>query len=264
MNGHSEYQELLPQAVEVAHEVGAHVEARHSSTPVAADDMSAVLAAFHTVDDPAAALLRRRLGAIRPQAVSADDELGPVVAMDGEMWVCDAIDGAVQFLQGLPYWGVSIALVRDGEPVLAVLWMPRLDLLYTAIIGGGARLNGRPVTASRKKLAAALVCTSQPPFNTEPERAGTSLTAMLRHTLAVRNLGPTSLQIAQVASGHVDAFWEYGEDANNLLPGALIAREGGAIVTDADGNPWHPTSTSFLAAAPTLHADVLKVLGTPP
>ncbi|MCP9943916.1 hypothetical protein LUX12_02420 [Streptomyces somaliensis] len=174
--------------------------------------------------------------------------------------MCDAVDGAVQYLQGLPYWSVTSTLVRDGGPVLAVVWAPQLDLLYTAVRGGGARLNGGPVAPSRKTLPAALAATSQPPWNTEPERAGHSLTAMLRRTLAVRNLGPTSLQVAQVGSGHLDVFWEFGRDASNLLPGSLVAAEAGARVTDAEGRGWTPAATSFVAAAPTLHEEVLGVL----
>lgn len=252
------YQELLPQVVQIVQEAGHYVQ-EHRPAGVGAD-VASVMEAFETVDEPAGALLRERLTAVRPQAAWSEDEIGTRVADHGETWVCDAVDGAVQFLQGLPYWSVTITLVADGDPVLAVLWAPQLDALYTAVEGNGAYLNGRRVKTSPKELPAALACTSQPPYNLEPGRAGASLTAMLRHTLAVRNLGPTALQVAQVGSGHVDVFWEYGHDANNLLPGSLIAREGGALVTDAEGNPWTPASPAFVAAAPTLHAAVLAVL----
>ncbi|MEU1879645.1 inositol monophosphatase [Streptosporangium sp. NPDC020072] len=252
------YRELLPQVIGIARQVGAYVQ-EHRPAAVGAS-VASVMEAFGTVDGPAGEFLRERLGALRPQSAWSPDEIGTVVADHGETWVCDAVDGAVQFLQGLPHWGVTITLIAGGEPVLAVLWAPQLDALYTAVKGGGAHLNGRRVRTSAKRLSAALACTSQPPYNLEPERAGASLTAMLRHTLAVRNLGPTALQVAQVGSGHVDVFWEYGHDANNLLPGSLIAREGGALVTDADGDPWTPASSTFVAAAPILHSDVLNVL----
>lgn len=252
------HQHLLPQVVRIAREVGDYVqEHRPAGT---GGDMASVMRTFATVDEPAGALLRQRLAAVRPQAAWSEDEIGTTVPERGEVWVCDAVDGAVQYLRHLPHWGVTITLVADGAPVLAVLWAPRLDMLYTAVKGHGAFLNGRRITTSAKELPAALACTSQPPFNLEPERAGTSLTAMLRHTLAVRNLGPTALQVAQVGSGHVEVFWEYGHDANNLLPGSLIAREGGALVTNADGDPWTASSSSFVAAAPALHPAVLAVL----
>ncbi|WP_344588572.1 inositol monophosphatase family protein [Kitasatospora paracochleata] len=68
------------------------------------------------------------------------------------------------------------------------------------------------------------------------------------------------MQVAQVGSGHLSLFWEYGSDAGNLLPGALIAREAGARVTDARGGRWTPAADSFVAAAPSLHGDLLAVL----
>lgn len=252
------YQELLPEVVRIAREAGAFAQ-QHRPTDVGAD-MASLMGVFARVDEPAGALLRDRLAKLRPQAMWNEDEIGTTVAEHGEAWVCDAVDGAVQYLRHLPYWGVSIALVADGEPVLAVLWAPELGMLYTAVKGRGAHLNGRRITVPARELPAALACTSRPPFNPEPERAGSSLTAMLRHALAVRNLGPTALQVAQVGSGQVDVFWEYGRDANNLLSGSLIAREGGALVTDVEGNPWTPASAGFLAAGSPLHARVREVL----
>ncbi|GGP95665.1 inositol monophosphatase family protein [Streptomyces roseolilacinus] len=256
----NEFRRLLPQVTDVAREVGEGLRERRSGIPATGPDVASVIEAFDEVDRPAVALLRERLGAVRPRAVWAPDEVGTMVGARGETWVCDAVDGAVQFLRGLPHWGVSITLVADARPVLAVLYAPQLDILYTAAEGAGARLNGRPVTTSSKTLAAALACTSQPPHNLEPERAGASLTGMLRRALVVRNLGPTSLQVAQVGSGHVDVFWEYGRDVNNLLPGSLIAREAGAVVTDAAGAPWRLDSSSFVAAAPSVHREVMEVL----
>ncbi|URM89260.1 inositol monophosphatase [Streptomyces sp. MRC013] len=255
-----DHAELLPRLVEAVREVGALAGSAHRGWPGDGATVEEMMTAFAAVDGPAGSLLRERTRALRPGARWAADEVGTRVADTGEEWVCDAIDGAVHYLQGLPYWSVTSTLVSGGRPVLAVIWAPQLGLLYTAVRGGGARLNGRPVAPSRKVLAAALATTSQPPWNTEPERAGSSLTAMLRRTLAVRNLGPTSLQIAQVGSGHVDVFWEFGRDASNLLPGSLVAAEAGARVTDAAGRAWTPAATSFVAAAPSLHGEVVDVL----
>ncbi|MCP9956862.1 inositol monophosphatase family protein [Streptomyces sudanensis] len=255
-----DYAKLLPQLVEAVREAGELADSAHRDRPDGGTTVEEMMTAFAAVDGPVNGLLRDRTRMLRPEARWAEGEVGTRVADTGEWWVCDAIDGAVHYLQGLPYWSVTSTLVNGGRPVLSVVWAPRLDLLYTAVRGGGARLNGRPVAPSRKALSAALATTSQPPWNTEPERAGTSLTAMLRRTLAVRNLGPTSLQIAQVGSGHVDVFWEFGRDASNLLPGSLVATEAGALVTDATGREWTPDATSFVAAAPSLHGEVLDAL----
>jgi len=95
------------------------------------------------------------------------------------------------------------------------------------------------------------------------EQAGASLTAVLRVAGAVRNLGATSWQVADVASGRLDAFCQYGADDVNLLGAVVIAREAGARVTDAAGNPWTLGATSILVSAPQLHAERLAVMPEP-
>ncbi|MFF4395018.1 inositol monophosphatase family protein [Streptomyces sp. NPDC001480] len=108
---------------------------------------------------------------------------------------------------------------------------------------------------------AAVVATSQPPFiGRQPgvaEAAGRSLASVLPRVAAVRNLGPTSWQIADAAVGRLDAFWQFGRDAANLLPGALVAREAGAVVSDADGKPWTAASDGFLVASAGLHGHLV-------
>jgi myo-inositol-1(or 4)-monophosphatase len=221
-------------------------------------------AAFDAADQPTSALLRERLEAARP-GVAWVEEIDTALPEVGERWVVDAVDGAVQYLQGLPQWSVSIALVRDGHPVLAALHSATLGHTYTAALHGGAFLDGVPISPSIKTdLSLALVATSQPPFvGRQPDavaNTGRAMSLLLPAVGAVRNLGPTSWQIADVASGRIDAFWQYGRDAGNLLAGALVASEAGAVVTDIDGEHWHAGSTSFLAAPPALHAGLVDLL----
>ncbi|WP_051970413.1 inositol monophosphatase family protein [Kitasatospora azatica] len=258
---------ILTETTAAVREVGAWLVERHRAEPVAARTRDEALAAFAAIDGPAAALLRERLTALRPQAGWVAEELDSAVPVDGEWWLCDATDGAVQYLLGQPHWAVTATLLRDGEAVLAVVHAPLLGFTYTAARGEGAWLNERLVSPSTRELAAAVVATSQPPtVGRDPaalRRAGSSLTAVLSGgVLAVRNLGPTALQVAQVGSGHLDAFWEFGLDGPNLLPGALIASEAGALVTDHSGAPWLPhASAGFLAAPRGQHAELVRLLG---
>ncbi|MEV4616100.1 inositol monophosphatase family protein [Kitasatospora sp. NPDC049258] len=258
--------DIITGLVEAVREVGGRLAERQATEPVPAVTVADALAAFAAVDGPAAGLLRERLHALRPRAAWWEDELTDAVPGDGEWWVCDAIDGAVQYLSGLPHWAVTATLLRDGEPVLAVVHAPLQRVTYTAAAGAGARLNGRPIAPPARALAAAVAATGQPPLLARDavalRRAGESLSAVVPHVLAVRNLGPTALQVAQVGSGHLGLFWEYGSDVTNLLPGALIAREAGAAVTDPRGLPWTPCSDGFVAAAPSLHRELLDVLAT--
>ncbi|MFJ3215084.1 inositol monophosphatase family protein [Kitasatospora sp. NPDC086801] len=267
---------LADGVVAAAHAVGAELAARRPAEPTPARTAGEALARFAEVDGPAAAELRERLTALRPQAGWAAEELDGTVPAEGEWWLGDATDGAVQYLLGQPHWAVTATLVRDGAAVLAVVHAPESGggaaaggapaggRTYRAVLGGGAQLDGRAIAPLPRELTAAVAATSQPPHvAADPvalRRAGESLSAMAGAVLAVRNLGPTALQVAQVGSGHLALFWEYGWDAGNLLPGALIASEAGAAVTGATGAAWTAGSDGFLTAAPGLHADALEVL----
>ncbi|MGC4744956.1 inositol monophosphatase family protein [Micromonospora sp. DT201] len=254
--------ELIDAMTEAAHGAGQYLLELPRRAP--ATTLADFRTRFDAIDAPVAALLRERLLPLRPEAAWVD-EFDDSSSAAGEAWVCDATDGAVQYLQGLPQWCVTLTLVRDGEPVAVVLHNPLLKETYTAEAGAGAFRNGERITPSAKaEPQAALVATSQPPFAAaQPEalrEAGRSLTAVLLVAGAVRNLGPTSWQLADVAAGRIDAFWEYGRDDANLLPGVLLARESGATVTDAAGAPWRLGATSILVAGPKLHPLMLAAL----
>ncbi|GAA1397407.1 inositol monophosphatase [Kitasatospora putterlickiae] len=257
---------LLTGAEAAVRAVGARLAAQRPDRPCPASTLAEARARFAALDGPVAAELRDRLGALRPRAGRVEDEFDGTVPAEGEWWLCDATDGAVQFLLGLPQWAVTATLVRDGAAVLAVVHAPLLGPTYRAVRGGGAELDGRPITVVERELAATVAGTSQPPLVARDpvalRRAGTSLSAVAGAVLAVRNLGPTSLQVAQVGSGHLGLFWEFGPDAANLLPGALVAAEAGATVTDTAGAPWTPGSDGFLTAAPGLHARALPLLSS--
>ncbi|MFH8408586.1 inositol monophosphatase family protein [Streptomyces sp. NPDC018019] len=270
---------LLAPMAAAAHEVGALLlkNPRGGTPPTGttpADTMDELAAAYLAVEGPAAAVLRRRLGALLPgvpwaEELHGEHSLGTGadagLPTTGDVWMVDVIDGAVQYMQGLPQFCVSLALVRNGEPVAAALHAPLLGETYLAAAGRGATRNGEPIAPSaRTRLEAALVGTSQPPFIAgQPAAvaaAGRSLAAVLPAVSAVRNLGPTSWQIADTAAGRLDAFWEYGRDDANLLPGALVAREAGAVVTDAEGRPWRAGATGFVVAPRALHGALLSLL----
>jgi myo-inositol-1(or 4)-monophosphatase len=256
--------DLVNGIVRATHEAGAAL-AKHASragrTP--ARTMREFRTIFGAADGAALEIIRPALTRLRPDAAWGD-EIDTVLA-DGEQWIVDAIDGAVQYLQDLPQWSVSATLLRDGQPAVAVLHNPGLAETYVGVAGRGATRNGAPVAPSAKTdLSVTLFATSQPPFaGRDPEavrRSGASLSAVLPLAGAVRNLGPTSWQVADVASGRLDGFWEFGVDDGNLLGPTLIAREAGAIVTDRHGHPWAAGADSVIVAPPQLHPALLAAV----
>ncbi|MDI2132932.1 inositol monophosphatase family protein [Yinghuangia seranimata] len=234
---------------------------------------AAMFAAFASVDDPAAARLRALLAAIHPEVAWADeDELDTAAQRDaagggtsGPRWVCDAVDGAVQALAGIPAWATTLALVDGGRTELAVVYAPEYDELYHAVAGCGAWLNGVPIAPTgTSALGEAIVAHTHVPFQAgHPEdiaRTAASLGAVLPRAFAVRNLGPTALQIAWVGAGKLDAFWEFGTDLHNWLAGALIAAEAGAMVTGPRGEPFGPRVAGLCVATPGVHRELAGVL----
>ncbi|MCX4461612.1 inositol monophosphatase [Streptomyces sp. NBC_01728] len=254
--------DLLAPMTQAAQRVGDFLQA--APIPAPAATWGEFMQNFEALDKPAADQLRTHLSGLCPGAAWGE-ELGDTIPPHGEVWVIDAVDGAVQLLQDLPYWSISITLVRDLRPVATVLHSPLRGETYTAAAGQGSRRNGRLIRPSRKTdLKVALLATSQPPtVAAEPaavRAAGRTLSAVLPYAGAVRNLGPTSWQVADTAAGRIDAFWEYGRDDANLLGGSLVAAEAGLQVTDTEGNPWQTGAASFLAAPAPLHEQLLALL----
>jgi myo-inositol-1(or 4)-monophosphatase len=217
--------------------------------------------AFDAIDGPAAERLRTQLDSVVPGVAW----FGDTVPAAGSGWFADVTDGAVQYLQGLPHWCVTLSYVHDGRADATVIHSATRGETYLATRGGGARRNGDPIRPSDKSdLGVCIAATNQPPFITRQPAAITeaarSLEALLPVVGAVRNFGPTSWQIADTAAGRLDLFWEYGRDEENLLGAALVAEEAGLTVCDARGQDWTATSGSFLAAPKSLRDRILHVL----
>ncbi|MFC5219804.1 inositol monophosphatase family protein [Streptomyces coerulescens] len=215
-------------------------------------------------DDAALDVLRPRLTLLRPDARWVEDELAGGALPPGEWWVLDPAEGNVNHLHALPEWAVTATLVRDNQPVLTAVHLPLTGETYTALAGGGAHLDGRPLHVSQiTDLGLSLVATSQArpdEDETVVRRIGSSITAMLFDALVVRTSVPATLHLLNVAAGRIDAFWQFAGARADLLPGALLVAEAGGRITDAEGSPWTPESESFLAAAPGVHTEAVTTL----
>ncbi|MGM7648375.1 inositol monophosphatase family protein [Nocardia sp. JW2] len=227
-------------------------------------DLDTLVRAIHANDEAIAPILMEPLLAARPGSRWAEDELAGGALPPGEWWVVDTAEGNINHIHGMREWAVTAALVSDNVPVLTAIYVPLTGDIYTAVRGGGARLNGEPLQVSAKtELTAALVGTGQAKPGEEPaalRRMGESVTAMLTSALVVRVSVPATMQLIHVAAGRMDAFWQFSDVRSGLLPGALLVAEAGGAVTDTEGRPWSLASADFLAAAPGLHTQVVDVL----
>lgn len=155
----------------------------------------------------------------------------------GRQWLVDPLDGTVNFLHGIPFWAVSIALLEDGELAAGVVHAPALQLTFAAARGAGTTLNGRPVrVSSTTDLAEAIVVTG---FPYERARlADNNLDNIPRVGPAVggiRRLGSAALDLALVSCGRMDVFWELHLNPWDVAAGALLVREAGGCVSDFRG-----------------------------
>ena len=267
MNSHESHDDdarLLAGLVEISHAAGQRLLARFA--PAARPhDRAAMFEAGRANEDASLAGLRGALAALRPAAGWLDEDLETVGLPPGEWWVVDAVEGNVNHVHGWPEWAVSIALVRDGRPVLAVVRQPVGDLTYSAVAGGGAYINGHRMAVSRKDaLDAALVGTGQAEAGQRETHAliGRTIVAMLGEALLVRASVPSTFPMLRVAAGHEDAFWQFSPVLPGIAAGMLFVAEAGGVVSRIDGSAWTPGAPDVLACAPKLHRDIVRVLAS--
>lgn len=227
-------------------------------------DASSLMAAIGR-NEQQAHELRQTLESLRPTAHWLDDERQSTALPDGEWWVVDSVEGNINHVHGLPEWGVSVTLVRDGQPALAVVRQPATNRTYTAVRGGGAFLDGKPLTASTKtSLATAVVITGQAEVGQQDtyRTIGESVIAMLDAALLVRMQVPSTFGMLLIAEGHGDAFWQYAPTLPGVAAGVLFVTEAGGRVSTTDGSAWQPGADTIVVAAPGVHGQVVEVLRT--
>ena len=210
-------------------------------------------------------LIRGILADARPDDGFLGEESEATSGSSGLTWVVDPIDGTVNFLYGLPFWAVSIAVV-EGDPdpatwnaLAGAVYSPSLDELYTAASGGGASLNGQPITVNRGvEPAMALVGTGFAYSAQRRVRQADVVSGLVDRVRDIRRLGAASLDLCAVAAGRLDLFYERGLNPWDLAAGALIANEAGAKVRGFAGRA--AGSDLLIAAAPDLYGAVEPVL----
>ncbi|MBB3225656.1 myo-inositol-1(or 4)-monophosphatase [Luteibacter sp. Sphag1AF] len=182
---------------------------------------------------------------------------GPLV------WVIDPLDGTHNYLRGIPHFSVSIALLEKGEPVYGVVFDPLRDELFTASKGDGAYLNDRRIRVSKRDgLPGALLGTGY------PYRARNHLESQLAMTQAlladaedIRRMGSAALDLAYVAAGRLDGYFEPGLQPWDMAAGALLVREAGGVYGDFAGREGLPANGNIIAANHKIAAAMTQVIG---
>ena len=192
------------------------------------------------------------------------EESGSTSHQSDFIWIIDPLDGTTNFLHSFPQYCVSIALQHKGEITQAVIYEPNRNDLYTATKGRGAFLNDKRIRVSKcDKLQEALIGTGFPfrDFKYLDDYLH-MFKSMIQKTTGIRRAGSAALDLAYVASGALDGFWEIGLSPWDIAAGGLLIQEAGGIVTDLSGQTGWFESGNILVASPKIHDDMQAIIAS--
>ena len=231
------------------------VETKQPNDFVTEVDRKAEAAIIETLREayPQYGILAEESGADRRRRASGDAEY---------QWIIDPLDGTTNFIHGLPQYAVSIALAKGGSVEQAVIFDPNRNELFTASKGAGAFLNERRIRVSKRtKLQDSLIGTGFPYRMFEHIDTYLAIFKELaQKTAGQRRPGAASLDLAYVACGRYDGFWEFGLAPWDMAAGALLISEAGGLVSDMRGEATYLTSGNIIAGTPKVFAPLLNII----
>lgn len=216
-------------------------------------------------DIKAEQVLTRELQRARPQFGFRLEEGADIEPGDGHSrWIVDPLDGTINFLHGIPHFAISIGVEQHGELIAGIVYEPVADELFWAERGVGTFLNHRRLrVSSRQKLADAVLGTGIPHQGREWFGSFASeLAALMPRVAGVRRFGAASLDLAYVAAGRFDGFWEHGLEPWDMAAGIVLVREAGGLVSDLDGGQRMLEAGHIVASNEGLHAELGRILKT--
>lgn len=208
-------------------------------------------------------VLREELGKARPGYAFLLEEAGEIPGTDkSHRWIVDPLDGTTNFMHGIPLFTISIALERQGEIVAGLIYNPVTDEMFFAEKGRGAFLNNRRLrVAARSEMTEAVVCTGIPHLGRPGHtRFLAELGAVMPQVAGIRRTGSAALDLAWMAAGRFDIFWEAALSPWDMAAGICLVREAGGTVSDLSGGGKILESGGILAANERLHPPFLSLL----
>lgn len=181
-------------------------------------------------------------------------------------WIIDPLDGTTNYAHGFPWFCVSIALEADGVLRAGVIYNPMSDELFTAAEGGGAFLNGRPLSVSRRSPLGETLLGTGFPYDcaSDPANNFSNFIAFQKAARGIRRAGAAALDLAYVAAGRLDGFWELKLKPWDVAAGVLLVHEAGGTVTGFDGSPYDIADHRILASNGKIHGEMVATLASVP
>jgi myo-inositol-1(or 4)-monophosphatase len=214
-------------------------------------------------DRKAEEIIHAELSKARPAYSFLMEERGVIEGEDDQhRWIVDPLDGTTNFLHGIPVFAISIALERQGQIVAGVIYNPAMDELYTAERGGGAFMNDRRLrVAARTKLSDAVITSGIPHLGRGHHgHALIELKNVMGEAAGIRRFGAASLDLAYVAAGRVDGYWERWLSPWDMAAGILMVKEAGGFYSDINGGQDVLDSGTIVAGNEFVHRQLLRTL----
>jgi myo-inositol-1(or 4)-monophosphatase len=214
-------------------------------------------------DHRAEAILREELAKARPDYGFLGEEGGAHPGTDKtHRWIVDPLDGTTNFLHGIPHFAIAIALERNGTVVAGLVYNPANDEMFVAERGKGAFLDDKRIrVAARQRLADAIVACGLPHYGRgDLALARNEIAAAQRAFAGLRRYGAATLDLAWVAAGRLDAYWERDLSPWDLAAGSLLVREAGGFISDIDGGDAIMQKGNVVAGNEIMHRELLRLL----
>ncbi len=260
---------LLANAIEIARAAGDMIRERHAEFVAGGATGERQKGHEHNlvtaVDLESERLIVGRIEALYPDHGIRSEE-GAIPLPSGgpgkPTWVIDPLDGTNNFAHGYPVFAVNIAIMAGDQILVGVTYDPLRDELFCAGEGRGATLNGRTIRVSgRSTLGESIIATGFPYDKaTNPDNNVPQFNAVVPHVRGIRRSGSAALDLAYVAAGRLDAYWEHGTAAWDVAAGILLVREAGGTVTDYDSGEPTVDHGRFVASNGRVHSALLEAL----
>jgi myo-inositol-1(or 4)-monophosphatase len=259
---HTEYQTLTKSACAAVQQTAAFIRQETGKVRAGQIEEKFLNGLVSYVDRTAEEMLVERLSALLPEAAFITEEETVAQGSGALEWIIDPLDGTTNFLYGVPHYSVSVGLRHEGTMLLGIVHHVPADELFYAWRDGGAWCNEQPIHVSqRANLRQALVATGFPYHNFDRSDAWfAALKSFMQQGRAVRRFGSAALDLAWVACGRFDVFFEYGLNAWDVAGGAILVQEAGGVVCDFSGGSDFIHKREMFACNSAVYAAAMEVV----
>ena len=247
-------------AIEIAREAGIFLKNRLTS--VHTIDYKGEINLVTEVDKISEEMITSRINTLFPDHDILSEEFTHIERGSDFRWIIDPLDGTTNYAHGYPIFCVSIALERLDTMIVGIIYDPMLDEMFVAAKGKGAFLNGKEIHVSNTRgIIKSLLATGFPyDIREDSDNNLNYFNEMILKAQAIRRAGSAALDLAYVAAGRFDGFWELKLNPWDIAAGWLLVEEAGGIVTDMGGNNYFLESPSILASNGRIHQEMIDVL----